>query len=102
MNKDVTFGIILLVVVVLTVLALVAVAFISALGLDPDQKQLKKSLLLVGGMLCLRGFFGSWFHLLLGSVLLVMAHPKINLPRFARRVDKSLTDHTDHPARYVP
>ena len=97
-----TFGLILQVVVLIAVLALVAVAFISALGLDPDQKQLKKSLVIVGGMLCLRGFWGSWLHLLLGSIFLVMSHPKINLPRFARRVDKSLTDHTDHPARYVP
>ncbi len=91
----------LLAVVVLAAIVLLAVAFISALGLDPDQKQLKRSLLVVGGILCVRGAFGSWYHLFLGLVLLVLSHPKINLPRFSRRVDKSL-DHTDHTARYVP
>jgi hypothetical protein len=91
----------LLAAVVLAAFVLLAVAFISALGLDPDQKQLKRSLLLVGGILCVRGVFGSWYQLVLGLVLLMLSHPKINLPRFSRRLDKSL-DHTDHPARYVP
>ncbi len=95
-----TFGLILLGAIFLAVIALLAASFMSSVGLEVDQNRVKKSLAVMGMLLCVRGFI-SWFYIVLGLGLLVLSHPKINLPGFARRLDKSL-ENSDHPARYVP
>ncbi len=95
-----TPGLVLLGAIFLAVVALLAVTIASSVGLEVDQRQAKKSLAVMGMLLCVRGFF-SWVSLVLAVGFLVLAHPKINLPGFARRLDKSL-DHSDNPARYVP
>ena len=101
LEGDVTLGIVLLGLIAVAVLALLAVTFVSSLGLEVDQKQVKKSLIVIGLLLCVRGFFSSWVHLVLGIAFIALSHPKLNLPGFARRLDKSL-DQSDNPARYVP
>lgn len=95
--------VLLLISVLLPVVVLLGVAALSTLGLEPDQVQLKKSYRWLGAIGVAYGLGAhSWFYILGGCVCLLISHPKINLPRVSRRIDKSLGDGADHPARYVP
>lgn len=93
----------LLVAVLLPVGILLALAFASTLGLETDQAQVKKSLRWIGVLAVAYGLgASSSFHIIGGFVCLLISHPKVNLPRFSRTVDRALGKATDHPARYVP
>lgn len=88
----------------LAVLGLISAAYMSTFGLDANQLEVKKSLRLIGIILCGKAIFfpQDWVVLPFALLCLVSSHPKVNLRKFARRVDKSLSDDSDHPARHVP
>jgi hypothetical protein len=89
--------------VLLPVCVLLALAFLSTLGLEVDQAHVKKSSRWFGVILIAYGLGAhSWFDILLGGLLLLISHPRVNLPGISRRIDKSLGDGADHPARHVP
>jgi hypothetical protein len=95
-----TLGIVLLVAVLFAVAALLTVAVVATLGLETDQVRLKMSLRSAGAAVCLFAAISeNWLYVLLGAGCLVLSLPRVNLPRFSQRLDKSLAppDRTTHP-----
>jgi len=93
----------LLIAVLVPVVVLLALAFVSTLGLEVDQTQVKRSSRWTGLIVVAYGLgAGHWFPILAGSILLLISHPKINLPGIARRIDKSISGSTDNPGQHVP
>ena len=87
------FAIVLLFTVMLVVAVLLAAVYTSACGLEGNQVQVKRSLRFIGIVLLGETVaFRSWVLLPFAFFCFVLSHPKVNLPKFARRVDKSLAD----------
>jgi hypothetical protein len=81
----------LLIAVLFPVIALLGVAAVSTLGLEPDQKRVKKVYRWVGPIVIAYGLGAdSWSNVLAGVVCLVFSHPKVSLPGISRRIDKAL------------
>jgi hypothetical protein len=94
------WGILIGLVALLGLAVLVGSAWLSTLGLEPDQEQVKRQLRQSGHLALLLGIFGDFWLTIFGAFALTAS--RLNLRGISQTIDRSLSGEARSQAKTTP